>query len=64
MGFSVGDIVQSNGQTGLIIKTKWGYQGWDWITVHWYSFQKNEQLPYTYVYPVDKTIRATFKVIT
>jgi len=60
MGFSIGDIVQSNEQTGLIIETKWGYQGWDWITVLWYS----PKSPYTYIYPVDKTIRATFKVLT
>ena len=64
MGFSIGDIVQSNDQVGLVIETKCGYQGWDWITVLWYSFKKNEGPPYTYVYPVDKTIRATFKVIT
>ena len=64
MGFSIGDIVESNDQVGLVIETKCGYQGWDWITVLWYSFQKNVQPSYTYIYPVDKTIRATFKVLT
>lgn len=62
MGFSVGDIVQSNNQTGLVVQTKCGYQGWDWITVHW--FGNKHQSEHTYVYPVDKTILATFKVIT